>query len=73
MSGDEATAAIREAEKGTGQHIPIVAVTAHALRGDRERCIRAGMDDHLTKPVTVGSIMKMIDFYLEPQASVAAG
>jgi len=42
--GFEATAAVREMEKSTGKHIPIVALTAHAIKGDRERCLAAGMD-----------------------------
>ncbi|MBX7144900.1 MAG: response regulator [Oligoflexia bacterium] len=50
LSGYEATGQIREWEKRRGSHIPIVAVTANALEGDRERCIRAGMDDYLSKP-----------------------
>jgi CheY-like chemotaxis protein len=52
MDGFEATRAIREAERATGTHIPIVALTANALEGDRERCLAVGMDDYLAKPIT---------------------
>jgi two-component system, sensor histidine kinase and response regulator len=51
MNGYEATAAIREKEKAAGGHIPIVAMTAHAMKGDRERCMEAGMDGYLSKPI----------------------
>ncbi len=51
LDGLEATAAIRERERGSGRHVPIVALTAHAMKGDAERCLAAGMDGYLAKPL----------------------
>jgi CheY-like chemotaxis protein len=51
MDGFEATARIRAQERGTGKHVPIVAMTAHAMKGDCERCLEAGMDGYVTKPI----------------------
>jgi CheY-like chemotaxis protein len=51
MGGFEATAAIRERERGSPMHLSIVGLTAHAMQGDRERCLEAGMDDYATKPI----------------------
>jgi signal transduction histidine kinase/HPt (histidine-containing phosphotransfer) domain-containing protein len=56
MDGLTATAAIREAEKKTRNHLPIIAMTAHAMKGDRERCLQAGMDGYVSKPLRFGDI-----------------
>jgi CheY-like chemotaxis protein/HPt (histidine-containing phosphotransfer) domain-containing protein len=61
MGGLEATAAIRQKEQETGWHVPIIAMTAHALKGDRERCLEAGMDDYLSKPVEPKVLCEMIE------------
>jgi two-component system sensor histidine kinase/response regulator len=51
MNGYDATESIRASERGSGRHIPIVALTAHAMNGDREVCLKAGMDDYIAKPI----------------------
>jgi signal transduction histidine kinase/DNA-binding response OmpR family regulator len=61
MDGFEATAAIREKEKLTGGHIPIVAMTANALVGDREKCIASGMDDYVSKPIRTSELFATIE------------
>ena len=60
MDGLTATRKIREGEKQTGRHIPIIAMTAHAMKGDQERCLDAGMDGYLTKPVSSPQIAQAI-------------
>ena len=61
MNGLEATAAIRQHEAGTGGHVPIIALTAHAMQGDRERCLAAGMDGYLAKPIDVDELVSTIE------------
>jgi two-component system sensor histidine kinase/response regulator len=68
MSGLEATAAIREAERRTGRHIPIVALTARAMAGDREQCLAAGMDAYVSKPVRAQELFSAIDAIASSQA-----
>jgi CheY-like chemotaxis protein len=61
LDGFETTAVIREKEKGTGRHIPIVAMTAHAMKGDRERCLSAGMDAYVSKPIQPQELFRVIE------------
>src|SRR5258708_32420663 len=61
MDGFEATAKIREKEKATGKHIPIIAMTAHALKGDEERCIEAGMDGYVSKPIRTSELYAALE------------
>ena len=61
MDGLEATRVIRERERATGDHIPIIALTAHALEGDRERCLDAGMDNYLAKPIHAKRLLETIE------------
>jgi len=60
MDGLEATAAIRNWEQTTGTHIPIIAMTAHAMKGDRERCLDAGMDGYTSKPIRIKELEQVI-------------
>ena len=61
MDGFEATAAIRQRERGTGAHLPIVALTAHAMKGDRERCLEAGMDAYVAKPIQPDDLYTIVE------------
>ncbi|MBN2312447.1 MAG: response regulator [Sedimentisphaerales bacterium] len=61
MDGFEATSIIREREKKSGTHLPIIAMTAHAMKGDRERCLEAGMDGYIAKPIRAKDLYETID------------
>src|SRR5262249_15178665 len=61
MDGLEATASIRRAEQVTGRHLPILAMTAYAMKGDRERCLAAGMDGYLSKPIRAQELFEMLE------------
>ncbi|WP_089719600.1 response regulator [Candidatus Entotheonella palauensis] len=66
MDGYEATAAIRSREATTGGHTPIVAMTANAMQGDRERCLEAGMDDYVSKPIQPQTLTDLISQWAPP-------
>ena len=66
LDGLEATRRLRRRERDGGGHIPVVAMTAHAMRGDRERCLAAGMDGYITKPIQLDNLLAAIAESLTP-------
>jgi len=64
MDGIEATNAIREREVRTGIHLYVIGVTAHAMKGDRERCLEAGMDEYLSKPIRAQELDEVLALHL---------
>ena len=70
MDGYEATLAIREHECNTDRHTPIIAATAHAMRGDKEKCLEAGMDDYLSKPIRMMALKEKVEEWLSPEDKV---
>jgi CheY-like chemotaxis protein len=61
MDGLEATAAVRQDEQITGKHIPIIAMTAHAMPLDKERCLEAGMDGYVSKPIRADALFSVVE------------
>jgi CheY-like chemotaxis protein len=72
MDGFEATAAIRAGEKAAGRSIPIIAMTAHALKGDQERCLAAGMNDYVSKPIRTSELVSKIESLLAQKVAAPA-
>ncbi|MEM7535994.1 MAG: ATP-binding protein [Chloroflexota bacterium] len=66
MDGIEATKTIRRMEHDTGRHMPIIGMTANAMKGDREQCLAAGMDDYLTKPIRLDELRRVLMDYIPP-------
>jgi CheY-like chemotaxis protein len=66
IDGFEATRLIRSREAQTGGHIPIIALTANAMSGDREACLEAGMDDFLSKPIRANDLRNLLDAWRRP-------
>ncbi|HUA01127.1 MAG TPA: response regulator [Candidatus Aquilonibacter sp.] len=71
MDGFQATAAIRHREQLTGGHVPIIALTAHAMKGDDERCRAAGMDGYVSKPIKSSELFRTIDDLLERKTNAS--
>jgi len=72
MGGMEATAKIREKETLTGKHQPVIALTAHAMKGDQERCLTAGMDGYLAKPIRPQELDDILDKYVGMRMNAAS-
>ena len=70
MDGYEATAAIRESERETGKRLPIIAMTAHAMKGDDEKCLAAGMDGYVSKPISAKVLLEEIERVLNKDLSL---
>ncbi|MFH1862611.1 MAG: response regulator, partial [bacterium] len=69
LDGLEATRIYRQREAETENHLPIIAMTAHAMKGDRERCLEAGMDDYVSKPIKAEELYKLLEDFADPKRS----
>jgi two-component system, sensor histidine kinase and response regulator len=69
LDGFETAVLIRAQERATGAHLPIIALTAHAMKGDQERCLAAGIDGYLTKPLKAADLYAAIDQLFHPQSN----
>jgi len=72
MDGLEAARMVRQMERSTKAHIPIIALTAHAMKGDQDRCLEAGMDAYLSKPIRAADLSKMVQTYGNTKESVGS-
>jgi signal transduction histidine kinase/CheY-like chemotaxis protein len=72
MDGLEATRAIRETEKASGVHVPIIALTAHAMKGDEDKCLAAGMDGYLSKPIPAADLLRAIEVFSDGASRLRA-
>jgi CheY-like chemotaxis protein len=72
MDGLEAVQRLRKQEAATGRHLPVIAMTAHAMQGDRERCLAAGMDGYVSKPFKMHELLAEIASLLPGYAIVAS-
>ncbi len=72
LGGFEAVGLLRERERGTGRHLPVIALTAHAMKGDRERCLAAGMDGYVSKPIRAPELFEEMDAALGTARQPAA-
>ncbi len=70
MGGFEATTIIREKEKKTGKHVPIIALTAHAMKGDQENCFESGMDGYVSKPINPNKLFEEISRLIPVQSTI---
>jgi two-component system sensor histidine kinase/response regulator len=73
MDGIEATSALREREASAGTHLTVIGVTAHAMKGDRERCLEAGMDGYLSKPIRAKELDEVLALHSAPRTRAPAG